>query len=140
MTEPAQPVPLAFTHLLRIRALLERDSPILSDEWTDTRAILVATTKQRSRSCWRAEELARDDLLDSDTFQTGEAEAAQVPHWLGSTGDRRIWQDTLNSRGDQQSSIQQAVTAAVADAEEATLPNLRDGFVHASGCAGSRPG
>ena len=52
---------------------------------------------------------------------------------------RSDWQDTLQSRIDQEIAAAQALQSALGAAEEATLPALRDALIAASDAAGTSP-
>ncbi len=133
-----------FNFLLRIASLATQTQPILDVEWENVYAILVQVWKRRIFARWRNAERAQNILLSSDFFQipspTPLAFSAKEPTvvelWRAPRAAFRDWQDTLQSRLDQEHTTIQGLAEGVSATEEATLPMLRDGLILATNAPG----
>jgi hypothetical protein len=125
----------AFVRLMKLRQLTTVGA-LLDSEVDDVASILAQAQKLRSFADWRQEEQGAGLVLGLDFFRFPAADEPIVPpdvspEWRASAGDRRIWQDTLQARIDQQKSLKQALLSVIDAAEEESLPLLRDGLVKA---------
>ena len=105
---------------------------ITDGEWLDLFAILVQVKKSRLYVQWRNEEATANLVLGPDAFALpgpGAPPASALPKWRAVARDRQTWLDTLRARVEQERSLQQALDAAIAATETATLPLLRDALV-----------
>ncbi|MBI3969614.1 MAG: hypothetical protein HY329_28560, partial [Chloroflexi bacterium] len=135
----------AFSRLARIHALIVSPAPVLESEWSDVYSILAQVQKRRAYSDWRHEEQARDVVLGPDHFQIPEPPPSEflppaptpLPAWRATLDARRAWQDTLRGRIEQEKAVVDALRAAVAATEEATLPMLRDALILATDAPGT---
>ncbi|MBB3188947.1 neuraminidase-like domain-containing protein [Halomonas cerina] len=135
----------AFDYLLRIRRLTEEEVPILDDEWKSVDAILVQVKKRREYAIWRIQERQRGITLGPDHFKIPEPPPLQfpppepepLPEWRATSTARRAWEETLQSRIDQEQGVIEALDEAVSATEEAVLPRLRDALVRVSDAAGN---
>jgi hypothetical protein len=135
----------AFSHLLRIWRLLSSDppAPVLDSEWDDVYSILVQVEKRRTSAEWRDEEAGRNMTLGPDSFKIPDLpiefppkEPEPLPAWRATWQDRRDWEDTLQSRIEQEQAVLEGLRGAVSATEEMTLPMLRDALVKATGNSG----
>jgi hypothetical protein len=133
----------AFDALLGVKTLLDQIQQPLSTEWDDVASILVQAFKQRQAGLWRLQEQARGVVLSPDLFVVFDAGSdpatspPALPKWRATSLARRAWQETLQSRIDEQ---QTAITglADACDATESTLLEaLRDALILANDAAGS---
>jgi hypothetical protein len=115
--------------LARLRSVLEAGQPVLEAEWAEAASVLAQVLKRRAFPTWRSEERARRLLLGPPAFRLRERPAP--PPARGSVQAQRDWQDRLRSRVDQQAALAEAAGRAIAAAEEAALPLLRDALVEA---------
>ncbi len=132
----------ALDELLQVRALLTTNPPVtvLEEEWTAVCSILTQVWKQRQLADWQLEERTQGIVLSQDHFQLLPVDLTQVPTplpptldpWRGAPDNLLDWQDKLQSRLDQESSVIASLDAAVSDVEQQTLPPLRDALVAAS--------
>src|SRR5262249_30591665 len=130
----------AFSFLIRMRELAASGLDLEPAEWTDVENILVQARKRRSFARWRDEEKDNNITLGPDYFQFPPVDPtvfpppppAQLTAWLAAREDRRDWQDTLQTRIDQQNSAIAAFEQAVSATEQAVLPGLRDDLVLAT--------
>lgn len=136
----------AFTFLIRTRALVQAKQPITLTEWDTVYDTLVRVGSQRSSATFLAEERTRQILLSPDFFkllQTPIAvlptQDAALPAWLSIWQMRRDWQDTLQSRIDQNNTVIEACKDMLSAVEEATLPSLRDALVKVTDATGATP-
>ncbi len=135
----------AFGYLLRIRELAVRAAPILGSEWSAVYSILAQVKKRRAFAAWQREERNQGILLGPDHFQIPAPSALQfpppepapLPDWRATWNARRDWQDTLQSRLDQDRAVIEGLQAVVSAAEAATLPQLRDALIMATNAAGA---
>jgi hypothetical protein len=134
----------AFTHLARLRTLVERGERLVASEWEDVDSILAAVLKRREHARWRQEERAARLVLGPDHFRIPprapdgrSGEPAALPAWRATAKARREWQEILQARIDQETAVTQALRQAVSAAEEAALPALRNALVMATGAPGS---
>ncbi|MHB9833279.1 Tc toxin subunit A-related protein [Paraburkholderia terrae] len=140
----------ALSQLLRVRALLNSNAPVIDSEWSDVYSILAQVVKTRQNATSRHAEAAAHITLSPDFFQIPEVvsyspveddcpppEPAPLPAWRASWTARQDWQDTLQSRIDQQNAVVLGVSQASDATEEATLAKLRDALVMASPANGT---
>lgn len=125
----------AFVRLMKLRKLTTVGA-LLDSEVDDVASILAQAQKLRSFADWRQEEQGAGLVLGVDFFRFPAADEPIVPpdvspEWRAPAGARRIWQDTLQARIDQQKSLRQALLSAIDATEEESLPLLRDGLVKA---------
>jgi hypothetical protein len=125
----------AFVRLMKLRQLTTVGA-LLDSEVDDVASILTQTQKLRSFADWRQEEQGAGLVLGLDFFRFPATDEPIVtpevsPEWRAPAGARRIWQDTLQARIDQQKSLKQALLSAIDATEEESLPLLRDGLVKA---------
>jgi len=95
-------------------------------EWADTIAVLTAAHKQALIFAWRAEETAF--VLSPDTFVLNGTGPAVNPYRVDAQA-RPDWRSVLRARIMQRQDVLDASAAAVAAAEQAALPILRDGLL-----------
>jgi hypothetical protein len=128
----------AFLHLMRVRQLAVAGS-VLDAEWNDVYAILVEIKKLGLFTVWRAEERQRGLMVAPEFFQLSGVTPGQVlalPRWRATPHARQVWRRTLESRIQQETTVTQAIQAAVSAAEEIALPILRQACIAA--IAGTR--
>ena len=133
----------AFSYLLRLRNAAAENQPIWDAEWPEVYSILVQVEKRREFGEWREQEMKltlgpdyfRFPALDQTTFPP--PPPPELPAWRATWEGRRDWQDTLQSRMDQEKTVIEALQEAVRATEEATLPLLRDAFIMASDATGT---
>ncbi|HMB26506.1 MAG TPA: hypothetical protein VKS99_00315, partial [Blastocatellia bacterium] len=102
----------AFNTLLRVSKLVVNGQPILPSEWMDVASILAQSYKEKRFADWRIEEQAAAILLSPDFFQPRPTSTdplsptpePALPAWRATIADRRDWQDTFQSRIDEQNS------------------------------------
>lgn len=131
----------AFNYVLRISVLLSQSppAPVLESEWVDVSSILTQAQKQRLFAQWRNEEKSADLIGGPDHFRFPTVDPTKFPPplrekltpWLAMREDRLNWEDTLQTRLDQEATVIEALQTAVSATEEATLPSLRDALVMA---------
>lgn len=133
-----------FSYLLRIGALARGSQLITESEWETVYATLTQAGIRRDSAQLRAEEQHAFITLGSDWFRIPAELATPLPfldpftpRWLSTAQVRREWQDTLQSRMDQEAASGQALRSATSAVEEAVLPLLRDALVVASDAAGA---
>jgi hypothetical protein len=133
----------AFSHLVRVRALVERGERLVPAEWADVDSILAAVLKRREHGAWRQEERAARLVLGPDHFRIPprapdgrSGEPATLPAWRATATARREWQERLQARIEQEAAVAQGSRQAVSAAEEAALPALRNALVMATGAPG----
>jgi hypothetical protein len=140
----------AFLRLHQLRELVKSAPPSSPDgglvlsEWDDVYSILTQVHKKRLFAAWREQEKS-NLTLSPDHFRFPVVDTTEFPppppfepaKWLGAIRARRVWQDTLQARIDQQASVKEALAAAVSTTEEVCLPLLRDALVNATDAAGS---
>ena len=135
----------AFNHLIKIRDLALRQLPILDEEWETAYSILIQANKERLFAQWGEEEHEKRINLLPDHFSIPRATGIAVPPlepkkldpWRASFQARRDWQETLQSRIDQESAVIAGLHEAVSAVEELVLPALRNALVEAAGFAGT---
>ena len=134
----------AFDYLLRIRRLAKTTQPILETEWTDVYSILAQAQKQRRFAIWRGDERTQGIVLSPDQFALpkpptnvfGAPPLPDLPRWRATMTARLDWQDTLQSRIDQDGSTHDSWDEVVSSVEEVTLPKLRDALIDATTLSG----
>jgi hypothetical protein len=140
--------PAAFARLLAIRVLAAGGQPVLGAEWGEADSILCQVEKRRRVALWREEEKDVAGLMVGPPwFQVPEPPPAEfppkaeapLPQWRATLAERRDWLDVLQSRIDQEQAVADALEEAVSEAEEATLPMLRDTLVGATDAEGTTP-
>lgn len=138
----------ALDFLARMHGLLaQTPSQKLTDgEWDEIASILTQVWKMRQTALWRAEEQKEKITLSPDWFKIPEfTSTAQFPSpkppappkWRGTRSDVLDWEDSLQSRIDQEKAVIDAVQQAVSEVEELTLPTLRDALVMVSPAPGN---
>ncbi|MCI0627640.1 MAG: hypothetical protein L0387_39320 [Acidobacteria bacterium] len=135
-----------FSYLLRIHKLAKNNSPITDAEWTAVEDILVQVEKQRKSAEWRDAEKEqgithspdyfRIPLLDTSVFPPEPPVTLANTPWRATVEARQEWQDTLQTRIDQQQAMIDAWRSATSATEEETLPALRNALVMATDAAG----
>jgi Tc toxin complex TcA C-terminal TcB-binding domain len=108
---------------LRTVARLAAAGAVTAAEWADAIAVLTAAHKHSLIPSWRAEETAF--VLSPDVFVLGGSAPAVNPHRVNAQA-RPDWQSVLRGRIAQRQDVLDAAAAAVAAAEQAALPVLRD--------------
>lgn len=124
--------------ILKFRSVLNQGLPALDSEWADLENLLVQIRKRSQYVVWRAEESSAAIVLAPDTFKVPK-EGAPEPEllaWRASLDDRWKLQDTLKSRIAQLVLAESALKEALAAAESAGLPLLRDALVEATDAIG----
>ncbi|HEX8904639.1 MAG TPA: neuraminidase-like domain-containing protein, partial [Longimicrobiaceae bacterium] len=116
----------AFDFLVRMHAAAGR-GPLLAAEWDDVVSLLVQLAKLRRAAQWRTEEAAL--VLGPDDFQV--ADMPRIAAWRGTAAQWRAWNDRLQARTDYDQATVRGYADAVASAEAAALPVLRDALVAA---------
>lgn len=111
---------------LRTVARLAAAGTVMAAEWADAIAVLTAAHKQSLVGSWRAEETAF--VLSPDVFVLG-ATGPDVNSYRVSAKARPDWQSVLRARIAQRQDVLNSSTAAVAAAEQAALPILRDALL-----------
>jgi len=127
----------AFLFLLRIAALVINKRPVLESEWNQVYSILTQSRKRRLFAEWRDQEKEKGLTLGPDFFRFPAVDPTmfppppppELPAWRASADARSEWQDTLQSRIDQEQTVIEAMKEIVSSTEEATLPALRDALV-----------
>src|SRR6266567_1848947 len=136
----------AFLYLLRMRNLLTSTAPVLDSEWSDVYSILAQVQKRREFAAWHKGERERHMLLGPDSFQIQLPSAFSskgpipLPRWRATSDARSNWQDTLQSRIDQEKTSITGLQGAISATEEITLPPLRDALILATDAEGIDPG
>ncbi len=126
-----------FRRLTAIGALAT-SAAVREAEWNDVVAVLVGVRKRRDfLATWRQEERAAALVLAPGQFL---ASARPAPldglrDLLASARARLNWEDTLRAREAEEGAVREAFTAAVGDAEAATLRALRDDLIAVAGLA-----
>ena len=134
----------AIGFLARMQALLAQTPPqkLTASEWSDISAILTQVTKLRSTAAWREEERAQGLTQSPDWFkipvfatltQFPPPSPPDPPTWRGTRSDVQDWEDALQSRIDQETTVIDGVRQTVSDVEADTLPSLRDALVSVAG-------
>jgi hypothetical protein len=144
----------AFNRLLRL-ADLAKAGPLLEPDWKEVEEILVQVWKVRQFGAWRDEEAERNVVLGPDEFRivtpprspcgkpqspgganrvawpplVPSADRTPFQRWRAPEEDYRAWQDRLQTRIDQRTTLAQALMDAVSTAERAVLPKLRDALI-----------
>ena len=137
---------LEYRFLDEVRLRAASSGAVSADDREEVRAILVQAEKRRLAADWRAEEAADPDgtgpiVLSPDLFALPDP-APDVPsdparaRLFDQIADQR-WTDTLAARQEQRDALRSALSAAVAAAEEAHLPTLRNILIDASSAEGN---
>src|SRR5260221_87721 len=137
----------ALDALLQVKDLLSANplAPVLEAEWAAVCSILTEVWKERQISDWQLEERVRAVVLSQDYFKEvpvgafGPVSPPPLDPWRGSQDALFNWQDTLQSRIDEEASVIASINAAVSDVEAQTLPPLRDALIVATNVPGSFP-
>ena len=144
----------AFEALVGVITLVASGMPLLASEVSDFNAILVQVAKERQFAAWQIEEANAKITLGPDFFQpwsqntNGAGDCAcpslqstpQPPPllaWRATPQARQAWEDTLNSRINQQSTTIAAIENVVDAAEGATLTQLRNILINATAPGGN---
>jgi hypothetical protein len=128
-------VPIDYTSFERLVTLstLSGLGPLTDDEWADAVAIVVQVLKVRNFPAWRTSEAnalpGLGVFLDPAVFQVTPIDPATLPAWRAPWPARLTWQNRLTARTAQLGSLAAALAQAVAFAEQAALPVLRDALV-----------
>ena len=128
----------AFTRLISVHALAAKNIAVPPAEWEAVYSILVQAEKVRRFSAWRDEEMLHDILLGPDGSQSPANRSLDLPPpkaweptaWRSTYEIRGDWDDTLQSRIDEDASIKDGLNTIVSAVEEVTLPSLRDGIIN----------
>lgn len=136
----------AFNYLLRIRGLAKAEQPIVESEWETVYLTLARAKMQRESAEMRFEEQSQHISLAPEFFKIPKKLSTPLPsldlstpRWLSTWQARRDWQDMLQSRIDQETSIIEGLAGAISAVEEVTLPSLRDALIQASDAIGANP-
>jgi hypothetical protein len=134
-----------FTYLMRIRGLAKAGETITDSEWEIVYATLAQSKIQREFAAFDKEESDKQIILSADMFKIPGALLTPLPSlspsisfWLSTSQARRDWQDTLQTRIDQQDSSIDALRNAISSVEESTLPALRDALILSSDAIGAK--
>jgi hypothetical protein len=145
----------AFSAVVGTVNLLQGGLPLLASEQSDFNSILAQVWKQRQFAAWRLQEAASNIVLGPDRFQLSSATSngssscscssapstspvpPALPEWRATQAARQAWEDTLNSRIEQQSTTVTALENVADSSEGATLTQLRDALVMATNAPGS---
>jgi hypothetical protein len=111
-----------FRYLRTMAALAEKGT-VTPAEWADAIAVLTATHKHTLIASWRGEETAF--VLSPDVFVLGGTGPVVNRHRVSAQA-RPDWQAVLRARIAQRHELLASSAAAVASAEQAALPILRD--------------
>jgi hypothetical protein len=111
---------------LRTMAALAKTGAVTPAEWADAIAVLTAAHKHTLIVSWRAEETAF--VLSPDVFALGGTTPPVNPHRVSAQA-RPDWQSVLRARITQRYELLDSSAAAVASAEQAALPILRDALL-----------
>src|SRR5262249_40206797 len=130
----------SFTQLLRVHDLAANQQPIIDAEWEAVYSILVQAEKRRTYAEWRRDEQTAGIILSPDhfviptltTITFPPPEPRKLDPWRASRVARLDWQDVLQSRIDQESTVIAGMHDVVSSAEEIALLKLRDALVMAA--------
>jgi Tc toxin complex TcA C-terminal TcB-binding domain/ABC toxin N-terminal region len=111
---------------LRTVAALTATGTVTEAEWADAIAVLTSAHKHTLVPAWRAEETAF--VLSPDAFVAGGTGPTVNPYRV-SVQARPDWQSVLRARFAQRQDLLDSSAAAVAAAEQAALPILRDALL-----------
>lgn len=116
----------AFRFLALCLQLLSAGT-LLDTEWQDVYAILLQTQKQKQFGQWRSQETQAGVVLEPDQFKAdSDGQPPDIPAWRGSFDTYSDWQRILEGRAAQAQTAKNSFAAAIAAAENQTLPGLRD--------------
>jgi hypothetical protein len=115
-----------FTYLRKL-AHLAAAGPLTAAEWTDAIAVLTGAHKQTLYPAWRAQEAGL--VLSPDFFVLADDAGPQVSPLRVDPRARTDWRTVLRRRATERQDVVDAVAEAVAEAEQAALPLLRDALV-----------
>lgn len=127
----------SLEYLTRVHEKVTQGHQVSDEEWANVRQILVEVWKHRAYGRWRREELADDIFIDPDGFAIPEDENSggqrdedgPLVRWRRHLGLLRDWGDTLETRVNALEDLDQQIGNAIAAAEEAAMPPLRDELV-----------
>jgi len=114
-----------FRYLLQMSRLAQTGT-VTEPEWADAVAVLTAVRKQMLYATWRSQETMV--VLSPDLFVPGGPPQQVSPYRLDPRA-RSDWQALLVARIAQRQALLDAAAAAVAAAEQAALPILRDALL-----------
>jgi hypothetical protein len=130
-----------FGYLRQLARLTEgAGTPVTEAEWADGVAVLVGVRRRSLYPTWRGQE---GGISVSPALFRPDQPAPQVNPLRADPAARAAWQSTLASRVAQQQALLDGYAAAVAAAEQAALPLLRDALladVAAAPSAAAPPG
>ncbi|HBP87444.1 MAG TPA: hypothetical protein PKK23_10690 [Nitrospirales bacterium] len=124
-----------YTHILRVRRLIDAGQPVLDSEWLDLEAMLTNVHKRRLSAQWRKEEQQAHITIRPELFVLQEDEVQAPNPEPGSRKDlraRRIWRTILSTRYEQRQGVLNGLTRVVRAVEEALLPQLRNALILAT--------
>ena len=137
----------SFNFLIRILGLAEASQLITNAESDLVYTSLARIMVQRESAAFNAEEEQKGITLAPDFFKIPTTRSTPLPFldpftplWLSAREARRNWEDTVQSRSDQQDAVAEGLRSAISTVEEATLPALRDALIKASDAVGASPG
>ncbi|WP_030322685.1 neuraminidase-like domain-containing protein [Streptomyces sp. NRRL B-3229] len=113
--------------LLRKLCRLAATGTVTTDEWNDAMAVLVRAHKESLYPSWRAQESTF--VLSPDFFLPGTTAGPTLNAYRVDTQARTDWKATLRNRITQREDLIEANAQAVAAAEQAALPLLRDALL-----------
>jgi len=115
--------------LLQLRDLAA--DPLRDAEWEDLAVELLQVLRRRNWPVWRGEERTADVVVDPAVFRDSAADAdVTLPPYLDLAA-RRDWLDRLASRAAAVEAVTNAQAAAIAAADQQSLPIVRDALVAA---------
>lgn len=132
----------AFLKLHDVYNALLDNASVLNSEWEDVASILLQTQKQREYALWQSQEKQQGISLSPTHFVlaptlSASFVSAQLPKWRATLAQRRDWEDTLESRINQDKTIIASRELIIDKVEEACLEQLRDALIMASNFQGS---
>jgi hypothetical protein len=107
-----------FRRLARLRAILA-SGELGDEEWAETVDILLSVNTRHEYATWRQQEVERGIVLDPAVFTVRVDAPPVTPNW----------RETLGARAAEMVVIGNTTSEAVAAAEAAVLPGLRDALI-----------